>query len=151
MQKKHIAYILIGAGALVAIYYLYKKNKDAKTANSLGAGMLDQRGTWAAEDDALYVQMRNKFKEHNEHALGWIDPGVEARYTGADGVTAPRLRLIKGAPTKAGAFLSILEEVNPNPEGTYVNSAGQKVLFPQSLMDELWYMYNSFKVKHGGL
>lgn len=149
MNKKTIAYILIGVAAVAGLWYLYTRYGKG-SAGSLGAGMPDNRGSWGADDDAVYNQMRGKFDAVDHGALGWIDPAVKARYEGTDG-QSDKQRKIKGVPSKAGAFLSIFEAANPNETGKYTNSAGQKMLWPESLHGELWNMYNNLQIKYGAL
>ena len=155
MDKKTIAYILIGGGLLVAAYFLYTK-VFGNAAKNLGAGVPDTRGAWAADDDAAYNKMRNRVMSHKDkydgaQALGWIDPGVQANYE-----AGPGFHNIKGQASKAGAFLSIMEAINPHPDGKFIGTQGQgqyggKQLFPDSLLTALWMDFNALKVKYGGL
>jgi hypothetical protein len=154
MDKKNIAYILIGGGVAVAIYYFYRKSQDTASANSLGAGAPDTRGVWAADDDATYNKMRNKVKAQKdkidgEQALGWIDPLVKQDYESGPNAT----HNINGMASKAGAFLAVMEAVNANAQGQFTGnqSGGGKQLFPDSLFSSIWPDFNTLKVKYGAL
>ena len=153
MNKQTIAYILIGAGVLAAIYYFVTKSKS--NASALGAGLPDTRGAWASDDDATYDKMRNRVMAHKDkydgaQALGWIDPGVQEKYEAGP---SSYLHNIKGKDTKAGAFLSVMEAINPHPDGKFTGnkSGGKTQLFPDSLLTALWMDFNALKVKYGGL
>ncbi len=155
MDKKTLAYILIGGGVLAAIYYVYTLMKDKATAGALGAGSVDSRGAaFAADDDAAYTKMRNAVKAHRDRyngeiALGsWIDQLVTDSYA-----AGPAFHNIKGMATKAGSFLSVMEAINPHPQGLFTGnqSGGHTQLFPDDLMTSLWNTFTTLKAKYGGL
>lgn len=154
MDKKTLAYILIGAGVLAAAYYLYTKSKSAASAAALGAGTVDNRGVWAADDDNMYNTMRNRVLNFNNDkinghdALGWIDPLVKQNYE-----SGPGFHNLQGKASKSGAFLSVMEAVNYNVSGKYTGnqSGGRTQLFPDDITTALWHDFNNLEVKYGGL
>lgn len=151
MDKKQLAYILIGIGVIAAGYFIYRQVRNKQTAGALGAGMPDTRGAWAADDDALYTQMRDLFSSTSGDApaLGsWVDEAVRKEYE--QGLN--KVHLIAGSnKTKAGAFLAVFEKGNPNTTGKYLGGDGKPQLWPESLHVELWNMFNNLKIKYGAL
>jgi hypothetical protein len=154
MDKKTIAYILIGGGVAAAIYYFYRQSKANAAAGALGAGAADTRGIWAADDDALYKKFRSQFTEPE---LGWIDPLVKQAYeTSAygSGVACGDDTKIKGQASKAGAFACVIYGVAPNTDGTNPPlhwAPNTPSLWPKAKIDGIWSDLNKLKVKYGGL
>jgi len=154
MDKKTIAYILIAGGVVAAGYYLYQRSKASAAANALGAGAPDNRGIWAAEDDALYKKFRSQFTDPE---LGWIDPLVEQAYNSSSygaGVACKDDVMVQHKMSKAGAFACVIYGVAPNDAGQYPPlhyALDKPSLWPASRIDGIWNDLNKLKVKYGGL
>lgn len=155
MNKKTIAYILIGGGILVAAYYLYTK-VFGNAAKNLGTGSPDTRGAWAAEDDALYNKFRSQFTSSE---LGWIDQYVQQAYeTGSYGDNTPNNCgndvMVQGRRSKAGSFACVIYGVAPNASGTFPPlpwAPNTPSLWPKAKIDGIWNDLNKLRVKYGGL
>ena len=146
---------LIGVGVIAAIYYFYTKMKGNTAAASLGAGSPDNRGVWAADDDALYKKFRAMFKDGD---LNWIDPLVKETYENG---TAKDQDKVGGIPAKSGSFASVIYGVIPNPKGTYpavawaqtdpATGKPMKSIWDPSITDTLFNQFAMLRVKYGGL
>lgn len=154
MNKKTVAYILMAVVGLSVLVYLLMKWKGRADAAAMGAGLPDNRGAWAAEDDALYAKLRGMFTA-NEKA--WLDPLAEQAYTTGvygDGVPCNDDVKIKGVASKAGSFACVVYGVGPNAAGTYPPvhwAPNMPSLWPQSTYDKLFNSFNQLKAKYGGL
>lgn len=112
LSKKTILYISIGAALILVAWYLYRRSKGTATS-STGIGT-DDRGSWAAEDDALYQKFRGLFTANE---LAWMDPFVEQAYNGQPiGGTVPCNDDVKigGQISKAGSFACLVYGTFPD-------------------------------------
>lgn len=144
MDKKTLAYILIGGAVIAGAYLLYKKLFGAP---DMGADAPDTRGAWAADDDATWTNMRSTFSAESGDPLAlsaWVDDAVKTRYDAG----GSSIHKIQGQKSKAGTFLSVFEEVNPNVKGKHVDSSGKKLLWPPALHAKLWDMFYALKNRY---
>lgn len=161
MNKKVIAYILIGVAVLIGLYFLYTKMSSSAATTALGAGAPDTRGAWAAEDDALYTKFRGMFSTAD---LNWLDPLVTQAYNNSsygEGVPCNDDVKIQGKASKAGAMACVVYGVIVNPKGTFPGvsyaaidpGTGQKIrsLWNPTIVDTMWNDLAALRVKYGGL
>lgn len=150
MNKKTIAYILIGVGVVALIIYLVLKGKKAPEVEANAGTAADPRGDLAPDDDTTYNNMWALIPAADK---GWVGDLVQADYTtGADG--SGNLPTVQGKMTKSSALQRVFFTSAPNTKGKYnVTSNGStfKSLWSQDTYNRMWNLWAAFKNRHSGL
>lgn len=138
MNKKTIAFILIGVAALGGIIYLLMKKSGSVTAvtGSTGKSQFDK------DDTEAY----NKIKAMvaNTPDYGWAAQYVTDRYN-----TNPVM--LYGKPSKALTLHTVLGQLAPNPNGKFPAtnwSGGKPLLWPDADFAKMWQIKTELENKY---
>ncbi len=141
MNKKTIAYVLIGIVALAGIYYLVAGRTGG---SSLDSGNSTPTDPFDIDDTAAYNQLRNLIPKKD---WGWMDDLVKEKYEYDPGT-------IGSYVSKAQTYQLVISSSAPNSNGKFPAASwtnGKPVLWPHDTYTKMWAIINNLSAKYNTL
>lgn len=137
MNKKTIAFVLLGIGALGVIIYLVMNKKGTLSS---GSGT----GSTPFEKDDLEAYNKIKAMVSSTTDYSWAATLVTQRWSSNP-------TMVYGQPSRALTLHSVLSEVAPNNNGKYPASSwsgGKPLLWPDSDFAKMWQIKTDLENKY---